>query len=790
LITHRRLTEAARDWEALNRDDGALYRGARLAGAQDWARDHASELGILERDFLAASNAIEQRELASARRRTRRLGVLAGGLAVLSAIVFGLALVAFSERNAVREQRDTAQADRLATDALSHLEADPGRSLESAMRSYTTKPTPLAEASLRAAASRATPQVVIRGHQAAVSGIAVARDGRHIASVDEDGTIRVHDWRARNEPAIVLRDTDGTVNAMTFTSDGRRLVILGNRLRVWNWREPHAAPVSARLPGEPGSAVAIEEGGRHVASVGADAAVRIWDLRRRPATPTVLRGRHTEQVDALEITKRWLASADRGGTVRVWDRRASGNKPIVFRARGRPSFSSLGFSPDGQHLAAATNEGTVLVWDLRRRRSAATTLHDIPHSSIGPVGATFGTTVGAAFSIDGRYVASMSLVDGTVHVWELRRPRLAPVALRGHEGYGAAAAFADNGHVVSAGGDGTVRVWDWRAQRTRVTELRGHQGFVTGVVFSADGRRLASGDLRGEIRVWDWRKPRLRSIVLPSDGMAVGDLALSDDSRRVASATYDGSGRSGRRRGTLRVWDLNMPRPVPIVLGERDVSQLTFSDDAEHLAAVDADAQTVLVWDLTAPRRRPAVMARSGDFAIKSIVFTDHGRRLVGASDGAVLVWDWRARTHAAPTIHRLPRESAEAVLALAGDGRHLARGLDDGTVHIIDWRAPARAPIVLRGALTAGSIAFAGDGLSIAAAADGLFVWDWRAPSVPPTVLAPSSGRLLAITPDGRYIASGGFDRAVHLYACEQCGDIEHVLRLARARAPIHLKG
>ena len=38
LRTHRRLTEAAEEWESLNRDAGALYRGTRLAATVDVVR--------------------------------------------------------------------------------------------------------------------------------------------------------------------------------------------------------------------------------------------------------------------------------------------------------------------------------------------------------------------------------------------------------------------------------------------------------------------------------------------------------------------------------------------------------------------------------------------------------------------------------------------------------------------------------------------------------------------------------------------------------------------------------
>jgi len=56
LRLHRQLTEAARTWEILERDAGALYRGTRLAAVRDWtAPGHGRvELNATERAFLDA----------------------------------------------------------------------------------------------------------------------------------------------------------------------------------------------------------------------------------------------------------------------------------------------------------------------------------------------------------------------------------------------------------------------------------------------------------------------------------------------------------------------------------------------------------------------------------------------------------------------------------------------------------------------------------------------------------------------------------------------------------------
>jgi hypothetical protein len=44
LLIHSRLTDAAREWDAVDSESGSLYRGARLAAASEWAVDHAADL--------------------------------------------------------------------------------------------------------------------------------------------------------------------------------------------------------------------------------------------------------------------------------------------------------------------------------------------------------------------------------------------------------------------------------------------------------------------------------------------------------------------------------------------------------------------------------------------------------------------------------------------------------------------------------------------------------------------------------------------------------------------------
>ncbi|MCK6626349.1 MAG: hypothetical protein L6R45_14380 [Anaerolineae bacterium] len=62
LRLHRHLSEAAQEWQHMQRDPGVLYRGTRLAQASEWAEQQPGELNNLEWEFLTASKQAEENE--------------------------------------------------------------------------------------------------------------------------------------------------------------------------------------------------------------------------------------------------------------------------------------------------------------------------------------------------------------------------------------------------------------------------------------------------------------------------------------------------------------------------------------------------------------------------------------------------------------------------------------------------------------------------------------------------------------------------------------------------------
>ena len=200
----RRITQAATEWDAAGRDQGELYRAARLAAALDWSTDHAFELNELEREFVTESREAAEREAKRARRTNRRLrGLLAGVAVLLAAAVTGgifaviqrgeardaadrAEVAAVQARDAATEAREaeTAQlAQRLGAQAL--VEEDLDLSLLLARQAVAIDDTPQTRGYLLADLLRAPTAIgIMHGGTTTSEQSLSARTGRHSPWVD------------------------------------------------------------------------------------------------------------------------------------------------------------------------------------------------------------------------------------------------------------------------------------------------------------------------------------------------------------------------------------------------------------------------------------------------------------------------------------------------------------------------------------------------------------------------------------------------------------------------------
>ncbi|MBD2096470.1 CHAT domain-containing protein [Trichocoleus sp. FACHB-591] len=472
-----------------------------------------------------------------------------------------------------------------------------------------------------------------------------------------------------------------------------------------------------------------------------------------------------------------LASASADRTILLWRLDGTLQKTISGH---RDRVTAVQFSPDGKLIGSSSADQTVRLWQADGKPLQVLRGHAAAVTSV-------------SFSPDNKILASGS-TDGKIKLWQRNGTPLKTWTAQGDSIQ--SLSFSPQGQTLaSAHGDGSIKVW--RLNGTLQQTLKGHKGTVNMVRFSPNGQLLASASNDQKIRLWHVDGAMLQ--VLSGHRAAVTAISFSSDGKRLASVGGD---------RTVKLWNLKGKLLQTLPGHSSRIETVSFSPDGQLLASGSGD-RTVKLWQLQrrasqsigdrsnitslSPSSRP-IAAGSRDGLIQlwqpngkllhqwqghaapvySIRFSPNGKTLASASgDGTVKLW----RQDGTLLITLTGHNAAVYDVSFSPDGQTLASASFDHTVRL--WNSTGKLLHILWGhqdlALT---VRFSPDGQTLASAGKDSTIRLWRQDGSPLKTLEGHNSSVLAISfsPNGQMLASASADNLIKLWSID--GRLLSILR------------
>jgi WD40 repeat protein len=323
--------------------------------------------------------------------------------------------------------------------------------------------------------------------RSSITALDFSRDGKLIATGDDEGLIQVWDAQTWDEAATRYSGHLGVILDLAFSPDGNRLASVDGDGRLIQWQvNSFEGPQPQRLEIPGGvTSLAYSGDGTHIMTGGNDLLINIWDA----ATLTLQQKRDFSgkvvDIAAVRDDDDLFVIGDNNQRVVLLE---LGSEIILTEVGSlRYPLTGVAASPDGVLIAAGDLNGGIAIWDVGSgrvrevKRPANYVLGDTAH--LGSPGSPHSLS----FSADGRLVFS-GLHNGIIRSLDATSGVDAQQNLLLNAHVSRFAVSHDSRYLITQQDDNTLSMWDLQTG-TILYQIQGE--LKNGIPFSQDDTRFA-----------------------------------------------------------------------------------------------------------------------------------------------------------------------------------------------------------------------------------------------------------------------------------------------------------
>jgi WD40 repeat protein len=486
---------------------------------------------------------------------------------------------------------------------------------------------------------------------------------------------------------------------------------------------------------------------------------------------------------ALSPSGRWWAAASQDGTVQLWNTQTEAAALTVSHGA---AVTAIAFSLDEQYLVTASRDQTAQIITLDLLQPIT-----LPQSE--PLQAIAITPDSSAVVTVGRSTLSAWTMDGQLIQEQALAQRITAIALHPAQP-----------QVAIALTDGSVLQWNWQTPNAPVPLLQ-LDSTIHGIAYSPDGLHLATGSSDQTARLWALsdaaESPTEQGQWLHSQ--AVVQVVFSPDGRYLATAT--GSPLPLRNDHIAQVFDLATGQAIAQLSHQGSITDLEFGPNGTTLATASFD-RIARVWDID---QSELISHIRHDEAVMQVALGADGRSLTTASlDNTAQLWELTGN----PILTALEQSGATLAIAFSPDGQTIATSTTDrlslwamdgaliqqwdteAPIHTIQissqgqiatvnsasalqiWSPNRDRTVELRLSATVNAIAFSPDGEAIAtASADNTArIWEVRSGLELAQLNHDSFVESVSFSPDGTLVATASLDNTARVWDWQRTSPLE----------------